>query len=272
MSDTPHPVTLPAVPRIGDAARSRALSIASVIGGVLLWQAAALVINDPVLMPGPLATIEVFIRYLSKPYPSNGETLIGHTIVSLGRVIAGFAIGAAVGIPVGALMARFERFRAIIDPFIELTRPLPPLAFVPVLIVWFGIGEAPKIILIAAGVVPVMAISTAAGLAGVPEDMLNAARCLGASDSYAMIHVRIRAAASPIITGMRLSVGISWTSIVAVEMIAATSGLGFVILQAGQFLDTQLIFAGILLIAAVGLAIDTALRMLQRRLDPTLAK
>jgi NitT/TauT family transport system permease protein/taurine transport system permease protein len=272
MSDTPQPVTLPAAPGLGDAARSRALSLLSIVGGVALWQLASLVIRDPVLLPGPLATIEVFIRYLGKPYPSNGETLIGHMLVSLGRVIAGFAIGSAIGIPFGALMARFERFRAVVDPFIELTRPLPPLAFVPVLIVWFGIGEAPKIILIAAGVVPVMAISTAAGLASVPEDMLNAARCLGASDAYAMLHVRIRAAASPIITGMRLSIGISWTSIVAVEMIAATSGLGFVILQAGQFLDTQLIFAGILLIAGIGLALDAGLRALQRRLDPTLAK
>ncbi len=256
--------------RVAAPSKSRALSIGSVVLGLVIWQLAALRIDDPVLLPSPVSTAAVLIRYLQTPYPANGETLIGHALVSLGRVLAGFAIGAVIGIAIGALMAAFRGFRAMIDPFIEITRPLPPLAFVPVLIVWFGIGEAPKIILIAAGVVPVMAISTAAGLAGVPEEMLNAARCLGASDGYAMLHVRIRAAASPIITGMRLSVGLSWTSIVAVEMIAATSGLGFVILQAGQFLNTRLIFAGILIIAALGLAIDALLRGLQRRLDPTL--
>ena len=247
-----------------------AISLASVVLGVVVWQAAALLINDKVLLPTPVSTAAVLIRYLQSPYPANGETLIGHALVSLGRVLGGFAIGSVIGIGIGALMAGFRGFRAMVDPFIEITRPLPPLAFVPVLIVWFGIGEAPKIILIAAGVVPVMAISTAAGLAGVPQEMLNAARCLGASDWYTMLHVRIRAAVPQIITGMRLSVGLSWTSIVAVEMIAATSGLGFVILQAGQFLNTDLIFAGILVIAILGLGIDAGLRRLQRHLDPTM--
>ena len=99
--------------------------------------------------------------------------------------------------------------------------------------------------------------------------MLHAARCLGALETYTMLHVRIRAAVPQIITGMRLAFGLSWTSIVAVEMIAATAGLGFVILQAGQFLNTSLIFSGIILIGLLGIVIDTLLRLLQRRLDPT---
>ncbi|SEB97376.1 NitT/TauT family transport system permease protein/taurine transport system permease protein [Rhizobiales bacterium GAS188] len=270
----PSPALAPAAPRTlpsrSLANRNWAISIASVVLGVIVWQVAALVIDDKVLLPTPVTTAAVLMRYLQAPYPANGETLIGHALVSLGRVLGGFVIGSVVGIGIGALMAGFRGFRAMVDPFIEITRPLPPLAFVPVLIVWFGIGEAPKIILIAAGVVPVMAISTAAGLAGVPDEMLNAARCLGASEWYTMLHVRIRAAVPQIITGMRLSVGLSWTSIVAVEMIAATSGLGFVILQAGQFLNTGLIFAGILVIAVLGLGIDAGLRRLQRHLDPTM--
>ncbi|SKA32121.1 NitT/TauT family transport system permease protein [Enhydrobacter aerosaccus] len=252
-------------------ARHWLISIGSVALGLVVWHlAAVVVVRDPVLLPGPLATAQVLIRYLSTPYPADGETLIGHALVSMARVLAGFAVGSIIGIAVGALMAGIRGFRAMVDPFIEITRPLPPLAFVPVLIVWFGIGEAPKIILIAAGVVPVMAISTAAGLDGVSNDMLNCARCLGASEWYTMLHVRIRAAMPQIITGMRLSVGLSWTSIVAVEMIAATAGLGFVILQAGQFLNTSLIFSGILIIAALGLAIDAALRRLQWHLDPSM--
>ncbi|MDQ2949753.1 MAG: ABC transporter permease [Acidobacteriota bacterium] len=227
------------------------------------------VFRDPVLLPTPIATVEILIKYLSLPYPSNGETLLGHTYISLTRVFIGFVSGSLIGIAIGAVMAGSRVFRAVIDPFIELSRPLPPLAFVPVLIVWFGIGEAPKIILITAGVVPIMAISTAAALDGVPAEMLNCARCLGASEWYTMLHVRIRAAMPQLITGMRLSMGLSWTSIVAVEMIAATAGLGYVILQAGLFLDTGLIFAGILIIAILGLTLDAALRRLQRHLDPT---
>lgn len=245
------------------------ISIVSLVGGLIVWELLAVwVFHDPVLLPTPIATVEILIRYLSAPYPTNGETLLGHTYTSLTRVFIGFAFGSLIGIAIGALMAGSRWFRAVVDPFIELSRPLPPLAFVPVLIVWFGIGEAPKIILITAGVVPIMAISTAAGLAGVPAEMLNCARCLGASERYTMLHVRIRAAMSPIITGMRLSMGLSWTSIVAVEMIAATSGLGYVILQAGLFLNTGLIFAGILIIAILGLTLDAALRRLQRYLDP----
>jgi taurine transport system permease protein len=247
------------------------ISVVSLVGALIVWQAvAAWLIRDAVLLPTPVATVETLIRYLGSPYPTDGETLLGHTLTSLTRVFAGFALGSIIGIAVGALMAGFRGFRAFVDPFIELSRPLPPLAFVPVLIVWFGIGEAPKIILITAGVVPVMAISTAAGLDGVPREMLNCARCLGASEWYTMLHVRIRAAMPQIITGMRLSMGLSWTSIVAVEMIAATAGLGFVILQAGQFLNTGLIFAGILIIAILGLSLDAALRRLQRHLDPTM--
>ena len=221
------------------------------------------------MLPSPVATVATLIRYLQHPYPSHGLTLIGHTTVSTLSILAGFSAGTIVGIAIGALMAAFRPVRAMIDPFIELTRPLPPLAFIPVLIVWFGIGEAPKVILIAFGVVPVMAISTIAGLDRVPANMLHAARCLGASETYTMLHVRIRAAVPQIITGMRLAFGLSWTSIVAVEMIAATAGLGFVILQAGQFLNTSLIFSGIILIGLLGIVIDTLLRLLQRRLDPT---
>ena len=253
------------------AAKHWLISIVSVVVGLAIWEVAAVfVIRDPVLLPSPVETAATLVRYLSQPYPSRGETLIGHAMTSLARVLAGFAIGSLIGIAIGAMMSGFRAFRAVVDPFIEVTRPLPPLAFVPVLIVWFGIGEAPKIILIAAGVIPVMAISTAAGLDGVPQEMLNCARCLGASEWYTMIHVRIRAAMPQIITGMRLSMGLSWTSIVAVEMIAATAGLGYVILQAGQFLDTSLIFAGILIIALLGLGLDACLRRLQRHLDPTM--
>ena len=249
----------------------RLYSVLSIVLVLILWQlAASLVIRDPVLLPSPLRTLATLLRYLRKPYPADGMTLIGHTAVSTLRIVAGFSAGTLVGIVLGALMAAYRPLRAMVDPFIEITRPLPPLAFIPVLIVWFGIGEAPKIILIAIGVVPVMAISTLAGLDRVPPDMLHAARSLGASESYAMLHVRIRWAVPQIITGMRLAFGLSWTSIVAVEMIAATAGLGFVILQAGQFLNTSLIFAGIILIGMLGIVVDRLLRMLQRRLDPTM--
>ena len=142
-------------------------------------------------------------------------------------------------------MSGIRPLRLIIDPLIELGRPLPPLAFIPLLIVWFGIGELPKILLIGIGVIPVMVVSVVAALDAVPEEYIEAALSLGASRQYALFHVRVRAALPAVITGLRLSMGLSWTSIVAVEMIAATSGLGYVILEASNYLVTPLIFSGI---------------------------
>ena len=108
--------------RIVLPSRSWALSIGSVLLGILVWHLGALLIEDPVMLPTPVATAEVLIRYLHSPYPANGETLIGHALVSLGRVIAGFAIGSAIGIAIGALMAGFRSFHSMIDPFIEIYR------------------------------------------------------------------------------------------------------------------------------------------------------
>jgi NitT/TauT family transport system permease protein/taurine transport system permease protein len=274
----PPPAAIASVPtgsarRVTTTNRRWLVSLLSLCLAIAIWQAAAMWgVRDAVLLPSPVATARTWLHYLHTPYPAEGYTLIGHAIVSTLRIFGGFTAGTIAGILIGALMAASRTLRALIDPFIEITRPLPPLAFIPILVVWFGIGEAPKIILIAIGVVPVMAISTVAGLDRVSDDMLNTARCLGASESYTMLHVRIRAAMPQIITGMRLAFGLSWTSIVAVEMIAATAGLGYVILQAGLFLNTSLIFAGIIFIGALGIAIDKLLRLLQRNLDPTMRK
>lgn len=248
------------------------ISVVSVLGAIALWTVASLLVSDPVILPSPVATVQTLVHYLATPYPSNGPTLLGHAERSLERILIGFTVGTIVGIALGAVIAAFKPMRALIDPFIELTRPLPPLAYIPVLVVWFGIGELPKLILIVGGVIPIVTVSTAAALVQVPGEMLNAARCLGASGFRVMTRVRIRSAAPHIITGMRLAMGISWTSIVAAEYIAATSGLGYVILQASQFLDTSLIFAGIIVIGLLGISLDGILRLVLRLLDPTVRK
>ena len=157
----------------------------------------------------------------------------------------------------------------LIDPVIEVTRPLPPLAFIPLFIVWFGIGELPKEVLIVVGVIPVMVIATVAALDDVPEDLQLCARTLGASRLYTMWHVQIRAALPAIVTGMRIAMGGAWGSIVAAEMLAATSGVGFLIMQAGNYLNTAIVFSGILTIAVAGLILDTGLRALVRLADPS---
>jgi taurine transport system permease protein len=166
-------------------------------------------------------------------------------------------------------MSASQVVRHLIDPVIEVLRPLPPLAFIPLFIVWLGIGELPKEVLIIVGVTPPMAIVTVAALGEVAEDLRLCARTLGATRRYTLLHVQIRAALPAIITGMRIAMAGSWSSIVAVEMIAATSGLGYLITQAGDYLDLSLAFAGLIVIAVVSLTLDLGLRALLLFADPS---
>jgi ABC-type nitrate/sulfonate/bicarbonate transport system permease component len=237
---------------------------------LVLWQLVAwLLIDDPSILPAPSEVVAICLQHFVVPYPSQSSTLLGHTLYSVVRILVGFTAGCLAGIAIGAAMSASKWVRYAVDPIIELMRPLPPLAFIPLLVVWFGIGELPKVILIFIGVVPIMIIATLTGLDGVPKQLLDAAASLGAAPRYAMIHVRIRAALVPIVTGMRVAIGVSWTSIVAAEMIAATHGIGYVILQAGNYLDTALVFSAIILIGLVGLLMDRGLRLVLRCLDPT---
>ena len=253
--------------------RARTLRVATGAAGIgaalLLWQAAAMILRDEVALPSVTQTVAQFLHYLNRPYPAQGRPLWFDLYISLRRILVGFIIGVAAGIAVGSAMSASRVVRHLIDPVIEILRPLPPLAFIPLFIVWLGIGETPKEVLIIVGVVPHMAVMTVAALDEVPDDLRLCARTLGASRAYTLLHVQIRAALPFILTGMRLAMAGAWSSIVAVEMIAATSGLGYMIMQAGDYLDTALAFAGIITIAIIALIIDAGLRGLLLLADPS---
>jgi len=197
------------------------------VGLLVAWQVAAVVLGDAVILPSVTETARSFGHYLTHPYPSQSPPLWQDLLISLRRILVGFVFGVAGGVTLGAAMFSSRTVRHLIDPVVEVIRPLPPLAFIPLFIVWFGIGELPKEVLIVFGVVPVMIIATLAALDDVPEDLNLCARTLGASRAYALWHVQIRAALPGIVTGMRIAMGGAWGSIVAAEMLAATSGVGF---------------------------------------------
>lgn len=236
-----------------------------------VWQLLAVVKGDPVILPTVPATAHTFVDYLGKRYPAGpaGETLWGHALVSVLRILAGWGAGVVLGVAIGGVMASVPVVRHLVDPLIELSRPLPPLAFIPLFIVWFGIGETSKFLLILVGVVPIMIIATVSALDGVPKELVQASRALGASPFWALLTVRLRASIPGIITGTRLAMGAAWTSIVAVELMAATRGLGYLINNAGVNLQTSLVLSGIVTISILGITFDGLLRLLLRRLDPT---
>jgi NitT/TauT family transport system permease protein/taurine transport system permease protein len=252
-------------------ARTRRLVTGAIGIAVLLaaWEIAAVIANDAVTLPTVQQTVHAFVYYFNHPYPSQAKPLWYDLVVSLRRILLGFVVGVVGGVALGAAMSGIRVIRDAIDPIIELVRPLPPLAFIPALIVWFGIGELPKELLIVFGVIPIMTIATVAALDEVPEDLRLAARTLGASRRYTLLHVQLRAALPGILIGMRISMAGAWTSIVAVEMLAATSGVGYLISQAGDFLNMSIVFAGIITIAVIGLLLDAGLRALLLLADPS---
>jgi ABC-type nitrate/sulfonate/bicarbonate transport system permease component len=249
--------------------RRAATGLAGIVALVLLWQAAAMILGDQVALPSVTQTAAQFAHYLGRPYPAQGKPLWYDLYISLRRILIGFVIGVTLGVAAGAAMTASRVVRHLIDPVIEVIRPLPPLAFIPLFIVWLGIGELPKEVLIIVGVIPVMAITTVAALDEVPEDLRLCARTLGATRRHTLLHVQIRSALPGILTGMRIAMAGAWSSIVAVELLAATSGLGFLIMQAGDYLDTALVFAGIITIAIAGLLLDACLRGLLIAADPS---
>ncbi len=249
--------------------RRLATGAAGLLVLVLIWQLVATLLADPVTLPSATQTAQAFAHYLGRPYPSQGDPLWFDALTSLRRILIGFAIGVTAGVVLGSAMSASRLIRHLIDPVIEVLRPLPPLAFIPLFIIWFGIGELPKEVLIVIGVTPIMAVTTVAALDEVPEDLRLCARTLGASRLYTLARVQIRAALPGILTGMRISMAGAWTSIVAAELIAATSGLGYLIMQAGDYLNTALVFSGILSIAILGLVLDACLRGLLLLADPS---
>src|ERR1700733_11592652 len=249
-------------PRLGTGAVG--LAVVAVI-----WQLVALIIHAPVFLPSVTQTAASFAHYFGRPYPAQGRPLWYDALTSLRRILIGFVAGTAIGVALGAGMSASRVVRHLIDPVIEVLRPLPPLAFIPLFIIWLGIGETPKEVLIMIGVAPIMAVTTVAALDEGPDDLALCARTLGASPRPTMLRLRIRAALPGIITGMRISMAGAWTSIVAAELIAATSGLGYLIMQAGDYLNTALVFSGIIMIAILGLALDACLRGLLLLADPS---
>jgi ABC-type nitrate/sulfonate/bicarbonate transport system permease component len=245
------------------------IGLGSVVVLLAAWEIAAVALGDPVILPTVTATVHAFFHYFTHPYPAQAPPLWWDVVVSLRRILIGFVIGVVLGVALGAAMFANRVIRHAIDPIIEIIRPLPPLAFIPPLIVWFGIGELPKEVLLVFGVVPVMTIATLAALGEVPEDLRLCARTLGATRRYTLLHVQLRSALPAIIIGMRISMAGAWTSIVAAEMLAATSGIGYLISEAGDYLNMSIVFAGIITIAVIGLILDALLRGLLLIADPS---
>jgi len=156
----------------------------------------------------------------------------------------------------------------IIDPFMQLGRPVPPLAYIPLFVVWFGLGELPKVLLILVGTIPIIIISTIGGVRSIPAERFEVARCLGASRRQVFVRVILPSALPEIFTGMKVAIGIAWSTLVAAELIAATVGLGWLVEQAATQLQTGIVIAGIIAIGLLGYLMELGIRLAERLVIP----
>lgn len=213
-----------------------------------------------VILPSPLSVLEKFSEIIEKGF--TGKPLGEHIGVSLLRIFGSLFAAIALAVPLGIFVAINDYLKGVVDPFIEFYRPLPPLAYLPLVIIWFGVGELSKFVLIFLAIFAPIFLNTRAGVANIPTERLNAAMSLGASRWQLITQILFPSSLHSILTGIRIGTGFGWTTLVAAEMVAATSGLGHMILSASEFLQTEVVILGIIIIGVLAFSIDMFMRTL----------
>ena len=243
------------------------LSVISIVALLALWWVSTeLVWVKPLFLPKPSAIWLAFQQAVAGDL--DNHTLWVHFLWSMYRVFAAFVLAVVIGIPVGIGMGVSRYARGIFDPPIEFYRPLPPLAYLPLMIIWFGIGEQAKIILLFLAIFAPVALSARAGVRSISQEQIQAALSLGATRDQVVRYVILPGALPEILVGLRIGMGVGWTTLVAAEMVAADAGLGKMVYNASNFLRTDVVILGILAIGFIAYAFELGMRMLERRLVP----
>lgn len=246
---------------------SATISVVTVIGLLVLWFVTTnMGWVKPLFLPSPQAVFQQFYEYLTGQ--ANDKPLWQHFLASVLRVFSAFLLACVAAIPVGIAMGMNRVVRGIFDPPLEFYRPLPPLAYLPLIIIWFGIDEVPKVLLIFLSCFAPLALAARAGMRSASQEQINAAYSMGASYMQVVRHVVLPSAMPDILIGMRIAIGFGWTTLVAAEMVAANMGLGQMVLNASNFLRTDIVIVGIIVIGVVAYAFDLLMRSLERRMVP----
>lgn len=243
------------------------LSVFSVLVLLFLWWlVTALGLVKPLFVPAPQVVLGKFFQILREGFTNT--PFLEHVLISTVRVFGAFLLACAIGLPLGLAMGMSPLIRGIFDPPIEFYRPIPPLAYLPLMIIWFGIGETSKVLLIFLSVFAPVVLGARSGVKSAAIEQIHAAYSFGATRWQVMRHVILPSAMPEILTAMRVGIGFGWTTLVAAEMVAATKGLGYMVLSASQFLQTPVVIMGIFVIAIIAYAFDLLMRALERRLVP----
>lgn len=241
-----------------------ALTLVSIF---LAWYAIARFrLVSELFVPHPASVWEAFMDILTEGY--RGETLLRHLADSLYRVIVGFLLAVVTAVPLGLAIGYSSKVQAVFDPLIEFYRPLPPLAYYTLLVIWLGIENESKIALLYLAAFPPLSVSAMAGVKGVAPERIQGAQSLGASRWQVFRYVIFPSCLPDVFTGMRVSIGFTYTTLVAAEMVAATSGVGWMVLDASKFLRSDVVFMGNIVMGLTGIALDRLIRIAERRVVP----
>jgi NitT/TauT family transport system permease protein len=257
---------------------SRAAALARSLAVPLLllaaWEAASRAHwVTPLILPAPSQVLVRWLAYLrpAEPFdPAAGSWLLWavsgelphDALSSLYRILVGFALGAGLALPLGLLMGARPLVHDLLDPVLQLIRPIPPIAFIPLAILWFGLGDRPAFFLIALGAFFPVLVNTIAGVRSVDAIYLRAARNLGAGEWTLFQRVVVPAAMPYILTGVRVGIGVAFIVVIVAEMIAVNAGLGYRILEAREYFWSDKVIAGMITIGLCGLGIDLAMNRL----------
>ncbi len=241
---------------------SLAMNLVSIACFLTLWWVAThLGWIKPLFLPKPEAVWLAFQQAANGDI--DGHTLWVHFLWSMYRVFSAFFLAVIIGIPIGIAMGVSRIARGIFDPPIEFYRPLPPLAYLPLMIIWFGIGEMAKVLLLFLSILAPVVLAAKAGVRSIGQEQIQAARSMGASTFQVIRHVIMPGAMPEILVGLRIGMGVGWTTLVAAEMVAADAGLGKMVFNASNFLRTDVVILGILAIGFVAYVFEILMRGLE---------
>ncbi|MCX6699076.1 MAG: ABC transporter permease [Methanomicrobiales archaeon] len=244
--------------------KSVLIKIALPIIIIISWEVLSVLIDNPFILP----SIESVLLVLSEPFADilGSGSLVGNALVSLSRVLIGFIIAAGLAIPLGIGMARNGKVHDFFDATLQVFRPIPPLAWVPLALAWFRIGLLSMVFIIAIGAFFPILLNTLDGVKSIKKTWTEAAHTLGAKERQVLVNVVLPGAAPTIWTGLRVGFGIAWMCVVAAEMMPGTnSGIGYLIITSYNWGQVQVIIAGIIIIGVIGLGIDYLFKIVERK-------
>jgi taurine transport system permease protein len=247
------------------------ISLLSVAVFVAAWQlVSGLEVVSPLILPPPARILEAGYEIIRDGY--HHASLFAHVGVSLTRAVTAFALAVALGVPLGLAMGLFPPLASALEPFVQFLRPLPKIALIPLAILWLGIGEVSKIFLIFLSTLFTVVVGSAASTRSVGLGKLRLAAALGASSRQVLWRFVLPAALPEIFTAVRLAIGVGWTTLIAAEMVAAESGMGWMVLNASSYMRTDIVMLGIILLGGAGYALDWCLAKLDTIAAPWAGK